>query len=114
MNNQPKIFKNKLYQLLRNGKIEEFNKRWAAGERVDLKGANFRGLDLRGLNAQNLDFTDAYFRQADLRGIDLRTCKLGGASIHNAHISGTYFPSNISAHEITLSLHHGTRMRTGR
>jgi hypothetical protein len=43
--------------------------------------------------------------------MDLRKVDLDGASIHNARIGGTYFPVNIPAGEIELSVKHGTRMR---
>ena len=39
-------------------------------------------------------------------GLDLE-----GASIAGTKISGTYFPKELSAEEINLSLQHGTRMR---
>jgi len=42
----------------------------------------------------------------------LSTTLLDGASIGGAKISGTLFPRNLDAEEITLSLVHGTRMRT--
>ena len=102
-----------MYQLLRNEDIESFNQRKAAGDACDMTGCDFRGLDLRGLDASNLDFNNAYFRGADIRGIDFRTSKLDGVSIANAKISGTYFPKNIDANEILLSLTHGIRMRCG-
>ena len=49
--------------------------------------------------------------EADLRGIDFRKARLEGASINAAKISGAYFPVELSAGEIELSLLHGTRMR---
>ncbi|NIV31835.1 MAG: hypothetical protein GWN58_20815, partial [Anaerolineae bacterium] len=51
------------------------------------------------------------FRQADLRGLDLRQTRLEGASIHGAKVAGVYFPEDLSAEEIQLSLLQGTRMR---
>lgn len=108
----PAISQNPLYQLLRDGKIEDFNQRVASGQPVDLSGCDFRHLDLQGLIADGLDFSNSYFRQADLRGIDFSRClSLNGASIHGAKISGVYFPSALTAAEIQLSLQHGTRMR---
>ncbi|MCX4192433.1 pentapeptide repeat-containing protein [Methylophaga sp. OBS1] len=108
----PAIPDNPLYQLLRDGKVEEFNRRVAAGEQVNLTSCDFRHLNLQGLVAEGLDFSNSYFRQADLRGIDFSGClSLEGASIHGAKISGVYFPSQIRAEEIELSLQHGTRMR---
>lgn len=109
---EPKISQDPLYQLLRDGKIEEFNYRTAKGEKVDLTGCDFRNLSLSGIVADSLDFSNGYFRQADLRGIDFTRCfSLRGASIHGAKIAGTYFPESLTADEISLSLLHGTRMR---
>ncbi|MCX4189757.1 pentapeptide repeat-containing protein [Methylophaga sp. OBS3] len=108
----PIISHDPLYRLLRDGQIEQFNQRVAAGEVADLTGCDFRHMNLQGLNADKLDLSNAYLRQADLRGIDFRGCKgLEGASIHGAKISGVYFPKELSPEEITLSLQHGTRMR---
>jgi uncharacterized protein YjbI with pentapeptide repeats len=100
-----------MYRLLREGRIEEFNRRRAGGEPCDLTRCNLRGLDLRGINAKGLDLSGCYFRQGDLRGIDLSDAKLEGASIHAAHISGVYFPKELAPGEIELSLRTGTRMR---
>lgn len=100
-----------MYRLLREGCIKEFNVKRAGGEPVDLTRCDLRGLDLRGLETDGLDFSECYFRQADLRGIDFRNAKLEGASINAAKISGAYFPTELSASEIELSLLHGTRMR---
>ena len=108
---RPSISDDPLYQLLRDDKVEEFNERRAAGATPDLTGLDFRGLDLRGLDARGLDMSNGYFRQADLRGVDFSAARLDGASINAAKISGTLFPRELSAEEITLSLLHGTRMR---
>lgn len=108
----PVISDDPLYRLLREGKVEEFNQRIAAGEQVDLTGCDFRHLNLQGLITRGLNFSNSYFRQADLRGIDFsESISLEGASIHGAKISGVYFPKQIRAEEIELSLQHGTRMR---
>lgn len=100
-----------MLELLLDGKIEEFNQRRAAGEPVDLRGADLRGADLRKLEAAGLDLSDSYLRHADLRGVDFSDSRLEGASINEARISGAYFPPELSADEISLSLQHGTRMR---
>ena len=97
--------------LLRDGKIKEFNRRRAAGDGCDLRTADLSGLDLRDLDARGLDFGDCYLRGTDLRGVDLSDSRLEGASINGSKISGAYFPPELSAEEITLSLLHGTRMR---
>ncbi len=110
----PQHPENPLYQLLREDKVEEFNRRREAGERVDLRGADLRGLDLRGLETRGLELTDAYLRQTDLRGLDLTQVPMEGASIRGANVSGTYFPVELSAAEIQLSLMQGTRLRHSR
>ena len=102
---------NPLYELLREGKIREFNQRVELGERVDLKSCDFRGIDLRGMDPTGIDFSGCYFRQSDLRGVDFRKSVLEGASINGARISGAYFPSELTAEELRLSLNYGIRMR---
>lgn len=108
---KPVIHTNPMYQLLRQEDITEFNLRREKGDPTELASGDFRGLDLRNLNAAGLDFTDGYFRGADLRGIDFRKSKLEGASLCEAKISGCYFPYELSAEEIRLSVEGGTRMR---
>jgi len=110
-NSRPEIKDDPMYRLLREGEVEDFNSRRAAGETCDLRGCDFRNVDLRQLHAKGLDLRDCYFRQTDLRGVDLSESNLEGASINAAKISGAYFPRELSADEITLSLTHGTRLR---
>lgn len=109
---RPEIKQDFMYQLLREGRIEEFNLSRKNGEPIELRGCDMRGLDLRGLDADGIDFSHCYFRQADLRGIDFSKSNLEGASLNGAKISGCYFPVALSANELILSLTHGTRMRT--
>ncbi|MES9844040.1 MAG: pentapeptide repeat-containing protein [Candidatus Sedimenticola sp. PURPLELP] len=109
--NIPQIKNDPLYQLLRDGHIDEFNKHLEAGEHCDLQGTDLRGLDMRNIHTDGLDLSNCYLRQADLRGLDLSRTNLEGASIIGAKISGTFFPKALSAEEISLSLLHGTRMR---
>ena len=59
------------------------------------------------VNGGTLRFTN----NADLSGIDFRDTNLEGASLLDAKLSGTYFPAEISATEIRLSLDTGTRLR---
>jgi uncharacterized protein YjbI with pentapeptide repeats len=63
------------------------------------------------MNARGLDFSNSYFRNSDLSGIDFRDTNLEGASLLDAKLSGTYFPEQLSAAEIRLSLDTGTRLR---
>jgi uncharacterized protein YjbI with pentapeptide repeats len=111
---KPRKSADPLYLLLREGNIDDFNRRHNAGESCDLRGCDFRGIDLRGVDVANIDFSDGYFRQADLRGLDLRGCQMHGASLHAAHISGAYFPPELSSAEIEMSVRLGTRMRYSR
>ncbi|WLG96680.1 pentapeptide repeat-containing protein [Pseudomonas sp. Z1-14] len=106
----PKLLDTPLYALLRNDDIAGFNSERPQGP-IDMRGGDFRGLDLRELNADNVDFTDAYFRSADLRGVDFRNSSLEGASLAHAQISGAYFPPELSADEILMSMNFGTRLR---
>ena len=107
-----RIIDHPLYNLLREEKIEQFNLRKQTAETFPpFALCDFRGLDLRGLDAAGLDFSGAYFRGADLRGIDFRHAILEGASLANTKISGCFFPAELEADEILMSMIHGTRMR---
>lgn len=108
---KPTISQDPMYQMLRDENVAGFNEAKAAGKSCDLKGCDFRGLDLRNLDTDGLDLTDAYFRGADLRGIDFRNSNLRGASLVSANISGCFFPDELRADEIMMSLTHGTRLR---
>jgi uncharacterized protein YjbI with pentapeptide repeats len=111
LNKRPRTTGDALYQLLRDGNISDFNARRAAGHTTDLTNCDLRCLDLRGIDADGLDFSHSYLRQADLRGVDFRKSCLEGASLNKAQISGAYFPDELTAEEIHLSVVHGTRMR---
>jgi uncharacterized protein YjbI with pentapeptide repeats len=100
-----------LYHLMREGDAEEFNRLRQTQAACDLRSCDLRGLDLTHFDVENLDFSDAYLRQADLRGLDLRTCRLSGASLHAAHVSGVYFPPELAPDEIEMSVRLGTRLR---
>ena len=108
---QPHQLDNPLYVLLRDDKVHAFNEAKPQEGEIDLSGGDFRGLDLRQLNPERINFTDAYFRGADLRGIDFREANLEGASIAHAQISGAYFPVELEASEVLMSMQFGTRMR---
>lgn len=100
-------------ELLRSERIDEFNER-ARSEPPDLENADLRMADLRRADLRRAKMRGAYLRLADLRGVDLGDADLDGASINEARISGTLFPRDISADEISLSVWKGTRMRAGR
>jgi uncharacterized protein YjbI with pentapeptide repeats len=107
----PKPSSDPLYKLLRDEAVAAFNKKREPGRAHDFRGCSFRGSDLRGLDARALDLRDCYFRDADLRGVDLRQAQLEGASLGSAKISGAFFPDDIAADEIRLSVEFGTRLR---
>jgi uncharacterized protein YjbI with pentapeptide repeats len=81
---------------------------------LDLESCDLGNQDLRKFNLKNANLKNSYLKMADLRGVDLSEAELEGASINRAHISGCYFPANISATEIHLSVEYGTRMRCNR
>ena len=108
---KPAISDDPLYQLLRNENIKAFNEQRANLNTDGLTSGDYRGRDLRDMDAAGLDFSGAYFRSSDLRGIDFRKTNLEGASLIDAKVSGTYFPSALSPDEIRLSLDTGTRLR---
>ena len=110
---KPELSNSPEYQMLREGRVTEFNAKFEGVDCVDLQNLDFRDLDLRGLQITKINFQGSYFRQADLRGLDLSQCNLEGASIHSAKISGVLFPKELSASEILLSLQFGTRLRYG-
>jgi len=78
---------------------------------VDLAGSSLRGADLRRTDLRKADLRGAYCHSADLRGVDLSGANIEGASFHMARVAGAYFPANVSADEIRLSLEIGTRIR---
>ena len=108
---KPVIKQDPLYQLLRNEDIEAFNEQRDTLDNSELKSGDYRGRDLRNMNASGLDFSNSYFRNSDLSGIDFRHTNLEGASLLDAKLSGTYFPNELDATEIRLSLDTGTRLR---
>ncbi|PIE39465.1 MAG: hypothetical protein CSA53_01345 [Gammaproteobacteria bacterium] len=108
---KPVIKKDPLYRLLRNEDIPAFNKARDTMDVSELRSGDYRGRDLRNMNADGLDFSGAYFRNADLSGIDFRNTNLEGASLADAKVSGVYFPKELSAEEIRLSVDFGTRLR---
>lgn len=108
---QPTFLDTPLFALLHKDDIVGFNKERPLNAPVDMRGGDFRSLDLRELNAEGIDFTDAYFRSADLRGLDLRNTCMEGASLAHAQISGAYFPPELTADEILMSVNFGTRLR---
>jgi uncharacterized protein YjbI with pentapeptide repeats len=99
------------FRSLRAGDSQTFHRLIERRSSVDFTDGDLRGTDFRTVDLSKVILRGAYLKDADLRGMDLRKVDLDGASIHNARIGGTYFPVNIPAGEIELSVKHGTRMR---
>ena len=110
---KPSVSQDPAYQLLLGERIDGFNLKKKNLDLSKLSGKRYQGLDLRNLYAEGLDLSDSHFRNTDLRGIDFRTTNLEGCSFAGAKISGCYFPKNLSAIEITMSVDKGTRVRYG-
>lgn len=108
---KPTISDDPLYQLLRSENVKEFNEQRDKLDASNLRSGDYRGRDLRNMEAAGLDFSNSYFRNTDLRGIDFRQTNLEGSSLIDAKVSGAYFPDELSAEEIRLSLDTGTRLR---
>lgn len=107
----PRFLDDSAFRSLRTGDLDAFHRAIESRATVDFSGADLRGTDFRKVDLRKVVLRDAYLRDADLRGCDLRHMDMSGASLRNASISGAYFPANLSADEIQLSVAHGTRMR---
>jgi len=89
----------------------KFNELVVQGKIPHLQNQNLAHLDLRGYNVSNMDLSGAYMHGTNLSGMDLRGANLSGASLKDAKVSGCYFPADLPAEEIRLSLKFGTRVR---
>ena len=90
---------------------EKFNEMVAQGKIPHLQNQNLADLDLRGFNLSTMDLSGSYMRGVTLSGEDLRGANLSGVSLKGAKVSGCYFPKDLPADEIRLSLEFGTRIR---
>lgn len=61
---------------------------YAVKNRLDLRGANLRGVDLRGADLRKADLLGANLSEADLRGADLFGANLRGADLFGANLRG--------------------------
>lgn len=110
---QPLFPDDPAFKALRLGDFESFNQLTSGKTAVDFSEADLRGVDFRGVKIiEKLKVRGAYMRDADLRGLDLRTWDMEGCSLYHAKISGAYFPANVGAQELTISVQLGTRIRT--
>jgi len=95
---------------LRDGNVKEFNKQKPQGGKCDsplaISDISISADSMRrGSTLAMLTFARRTC------GIDFFKARLEGASINGARISGAFFPAELSADEIILSVEHGTRMR---
>ncbi|MDR2727353.1 MAG: pentapeptide repeat-containing protein [Deltaproteobacteria bacterium] len=90
---------------------EIFNEQVAQGKILHMRNQNLADLDLRGYNLSNMDLSGSYMSGANLSGLDLRGADFSGVSLKNAKVSGCYFPKDLAAEELRLSLEFGTRIR---
>jgi uncharacterized protein YjbI with pentapeptide repeats len=107
----PRFLDDPAFKCLRAGDLAGYQQVTENRNTVDFTGADLRGVDFRSVDLRKLSLRDAYLRDADLRGCDLRHLDLAGVSIQGARVSGAYFPHNVDAAEVQLSLLHGTRIR---
>jgi len=73
-----------LCELLRDEKIEAFNREVAGGVVLDLANANLRMVNLRGAHLPAADLQRSNLRNADLRGASLHRANLSGADVRGA------------------------------
>lgn len=110
--NQPKFINDDAFRALRAGDVEAFHRMTAGRETIDFSDGDLRAADFRKANLSKVILRGAYLKLADLRGCDLRHLDLEGCSLHQAKVGGAYFPNNLPAEEIRLSVQEGTRIRT--
>lgn len=103
-----------MFDFLVDGNIDRFNEERAKGFVPDFSGKNFRGIDLRRAEFDGINLHGAIFSNADIRGLNLYNSDMEGASLKACKISGVYFPPNLAADEIMMSVQFGTRIRIWR
>ena len=102
-----------IYEALFQGDYRKYNQLMESHEGpIDLSFTNLSNVSLMRIHSiSRVILTGARLKMSDLRGLDLSEHNLEGVSIQKCQISGTYFPPDISAQEILLSLETGTRLR---
>ena len=100
------------FHRLHNHEIDRFHQQIEGMKEVDFSHCSLRGVDFRRVDMRRIVIRGSYLRGADLRGVDLRQHDLEGCSFHDAMISGSYLPSNVTPAEVTMSIKLGTRIRT--
>lgn len=78
------------FELLRAGKIEEFNSLRPAG-RLDMRGLDLTGANLAGADLRYADLTRAVFHKADLTGAKVQHAILDRSDLSNTKLDGAQF-----------------------
>jgi len=99
------------FKALRVSDLETFRRLTLDQKQIDFSNTDLRGTDLRKVDLTKVILTGAYLKECDLRGQDMRHMNLAGASIHGAKIGGAFFPEELDANEILMSVSLGTRLR---
>ncbi len=81
------LTKEKLISLLRNGRIDEFNK-IRPRPTVDLAGADLSGTHLSEANLRGANLREAKMSESDLRGANLAEADIGKARFWRSNLSG--------------------------
>ena len=108
---EPRFLDDPAFRCLREGDLAGLERHAAGRSPIDFSDSDLRGVDLRGVDLSKVLIRGAYLRDADLRGLDLRHVDMEGCSLYHAKISGTYFPPNVRAEELALSVDYGQRHR---
>jgi uncharacterized protein YjbI with pentapeptide repeats len=110
----PRLLDDEAFHCLRSEDLDGFHRHIAGRQEVDFSNCELKGTDFRRADLSKVILSGSHLREADLRGVNLRHMDLEGCSLIHAKISGTYFPENLSAAEIRMSVECGTRLRTGK
>ena len=105
---------NEMIQLLRNGRILEFNKIRSQNnyQKIDLRGADLMESNLKGTRLRGADLTEANLRGADLMGANLEGTRLREVNFRDARLTGAdLMESNLSRADLRGANLEGADLR---
>jgi uncharacterized protein YjbI with pentapeptide repeats len=108
---RPEFLEDEAFRSLRAGDLTTYHQQIEERDVVDFGDADLRAVDLRKADISKVILRGAYLRDADLRGVDLRGKDLEGCTLLRARVSGTFFPTELSAQELRNSVDLGTRIQ---
>ncbi len=79
-----------LFNLLRNGEIEQFNSE-IADFKEDLTESDFSGIEADGANFKEHDLSGSNFSETSLSNVNFEGCDLSSATFARADLSGVLF-----------------------